>query len=57
MDDLLCNTYALGTAFTPGMEVVLVSTTSAINELFASSGRRIVIESWEVRQAETRFRR
>ena len=51
------NTYALGTAFAPGMEVVTISTTSAINELFASSGRRIVIESREVPFAETWLRR
>ena len=47
------DTFAFGKACLLGKEVVLVSTTSAINELFASFGLRIVMVSREVRFAGT----
>ena len=51
----LQDTFAFVKAFTLRTEVVIVSTTSAINELFACFGRLIVIESREIRFAKACF--
>ena len=44
-------------AFALVMEVVGVSSTSAVNELFACSAMNVVVIPGEVRQAGTRVRR